>query len=74
MGMNFYQFAFPQGLKPRVLSLSYGTAKQATEKLDPEGGGGFQPPHKVNKFNAGFSPGGVFFRLFAQHSPFFRSL
>jgi len=30
---------------------------QAAKKLDPEGGGGFNPPHRANRINAGFSSG-----------------
>jgi len=36
-------------------------SSQAAEKLHSEGGGGFRPPHKASKINAGFSPGGTFF-------------
>jgi hypothetical protein len=35
---------------------------------------GFQPPHKANMNNFGFSRGGRFFAYFAQTFRFFRSL
>jgi len=35
---------------------------------------GFQPPHKANRINAGFSPGGTLFDDFARNPEFFRSL
>jgi hypothetical protein len=35
---------------------------------------GFQPPHKANKINAGFSPGGTLSANFTRYSEFFRSL
>jgi hypothetical protein len=35
-------------------------ASQAAEKLDPEGGGGGQPPHKAGRISAGFGPCGLF--------------
>jgi hypothetical protein len=34
---------FPQGLKPAILFGVCGTAKQAAEKLNSEGDGGFNP-------------------------------
>jgi hypothetical protein len=36
-------------------------ASHAAEKPNPEGGGGFQPPHKAKTINAGFSAGGMLF-------------
>src|SRR5258708_3001158 len=35
---------------------------------------GFQPPHKANRINAGFSRGGMLFAYFARRFEFFRSL
>ena len=35
---------------------------------------GFQPPHKANRINIGFSRGGTLFAYFARKFEFFRSL
>ena len=35
---------------------------------------GFQPPHKANIINAGFSPGGMLSANFTRNPEFFRSL
>jgi hypothetical protein len=43
-------------------------------KLDPEGGGGFQTPHKANRIESGFSSGTTFSANLARNPQFFRSL
>jgi hypothetical protein len=49
-------------------------AEEAAEKLETEGGGGFNPPHKSSKVIAGFSPGGIFSANSTQNIELFRSL
>ena len=34
-------------------------SRRSAEESDPEGGGGFQPPHLANPISEGFSPGGT---------------
>jgi hypothetical protein len=48
-------------------------ASQAAEKVDSEGGGGFNPRIKPAE-SAGFSRGGMFLAVSTQKSDFFRSL
>jgi hypothetical protein len=50
------------------------SSEQAAEKLNAEGGGGFNPRKKARKIKASFSRGGTFVAAIAGDSEFFRNL
>jgi hypothetical protein len=60
-------------LQPCRIPGKMNSALHAAEKLVTEGGGGFNPPHKANKSNAGFSRG-MFPSIFSRNPEFLRSL